>query len=107
MFIPKNRTFIISSGCYSNYDVQTICVAKQDIDVNSLKSEFDVLWEKEYQQREDEWRYNKFTIFIHFLINQKNVVDELEYSEFHIGDYSGDIDLSLRKERGYWRDEEL
>jgi hypothetical protein len=99
MKIPKGRIFIISTGEYSDYDVQTIFQAKEDLDAAELSQEYLKLFPTEAVL------YSLcFTKFIHWLMNIKAVVEEIDYSEWHLGDYST-LTPEVDERRGYYRKE--
>ena len=72
--IPKGALFIISTGEYSDYSVQTICRALVEIDYDILMTEF--LASIDWYPGESE--------YINWLINTKHIAKELDYFEFHI-----------------------
>lgn len=91
MFIKKGVTFVLTSGAYSDYSVYTLCKAKVDLDVDVLRSEYMAL--NPEQNRE----YNfEISAFIKWLVVDKNVAKELEYTEWHLGSY-GTADFSINE----------
>lgn len=93
MNIKKGSFFALTNGCYSDYEMVTICKATQDIDVSALHDEYLSLrpeQAKEFRFKDDE--------FIKWLIVDKKVCKELDYFEWHLGNYSdGEFSLDERK----------
>ena len=73
--IKKGKFILISSGAYSDYGVIIIARTLIDIDIPAL--------EKEYKKLNLKSMYR----FVNWLIFEKNVIEEVDYIEIHLGDY--------------------
>lgn len=92
--IKKDTLFIVTSGVYSNYEVVTLCKARQDIDMDSLRTEY----LKMYPEEAKEYLFEEFK-FTKWLLVDVNIAEELTYAELHLTDYStvNEMDVFFKK----------
>ena len=88
MKIKKGEIFLFSNGEYSDYEIVTICKAKNDIDIETLKEEY---IKNNPDEKEDYFEYYKF---VKWIIVDKRLADEIEYKEWYLGEY-GIADFNL------------
>lgn len=81
--IPKGAIFTITTGEYSDYQTETVCKAIREIDVRSLQDEY----LSEHKEQSVQYRFNS-SVFLSWLINKKEYAEEIDFFEFHIGNYS-------------------
>jgi len=78
--IKKGTMFIISSGEYEDYKVMTICRAKADIDPKALYAEY-----IQVDQQSAEDTISGFGAFAKWMIVDKRLCEELDYTELYLG----------------------
>lgn len=84
--IEKGQIFLLSSGQYSDYSVETVCRAIADFDMGEITREY----RAEYP---DEERYNNLEAF---LINVKKVAEEIDFIEIHRDFWEGEITVQKK-----------
>ena len=89
MLIKKGSIFLVTEGAYSDYQTDMLCKAITDIDVMALQSEYLAL----YPKQSKDFSFDEYQ-FCEWLVDDKKVCKMLEYSEWHLGDYS-EIDFSV------------
>lgn len=85
--VGKGKHLLMSSGCYSDYYIMGLFIAKQDIDLDALLVEFEK--DHPYVEIPDHWEKGprwKRKDFIEFIIN-KDLLERIPYFEFYTGDY--------------------
>ena len=83
--IEKGKLVVISQGEYSDYQVLGVFIAEERFNPDDLKDEYLKLCPEEKQPYKFEERK-----FLNFVISKK-LLKEIEYCEFHLGNY-GKID---------------
>jgi len=95
MKIKKGELIVLTSGEYSDFIVETVCIAVDDLDLNKLEIEFLETHTKEGCNHEED--------FIKWIVVDKRLVVELPYKEVNVGTY-GDVKLKINEEKITWRD---
>lgn len=83
MIILKDTIFLLTRGEYSDYDAITLCKASIDIDIMALRGEYMALHpEQNYDYKFDVYQ------FVKWIIVDKEICQELDYQEWHLGSYA-------------------
>ena len=99
MIIEEGEIFILTTGQYSDYTLLAPCRANQDIDIESLGTEYAQLRRKQGKS----W-WGSIYGFVKWIVVDKKLADELPFREWNIefgpdGAYS-----SLEEPDTFWRD---
>jgi hypothetical protein len=78
--IPKGATFTVTSGCYSDFMVQGVFLARAEIDVERLRDE----WLAAHPEQNKQYSFNDSG----FLASMAALMEPIESWELHLCDYS-------------------
>ena len=78
--VKKGELLVLTTGEYSDYELITICRAKQDIDLKSLAEEYRQI--RRAQDRHSWWGAPDG--FTKWIIVDKNLADEVPYRECRV-----------------------
>ena len=82
--------FIFSNGEYSDYEVCTLCRATEDINIKIVKRQYFA----KFPNDKENYCFSH-DAFMKWLIVDKKLAEELDYTNFHLGSY-GEADFELR-----------
>jgi hypothetical protein len=88
--VKKGQQLLLTEGEYSDYSVIGIFTAKEDLNTKELKAEY----LKSYPKQDQPYRSDHHK-FVNWLCNTKNLVDEVDFRELHIGSYSSLSDMEI------------
>ena len=87
--IKKGELFMFSEGNYSDYQINAVCRAKKNIDIEAAKQEYFEL----YPKQEEDYAFEPYR-FIKWIIVDKDLAEEIiQYKEWYLGEYSADFSL--------------
>ena len=83
MNIAKGTLVAISEGEYSGYRIIAAGNALEDLDLNALKEE----WLKLHPEQAEDYHFEEYQ-FVKWLVVDKQLIEEVAITEWHIGSYS-------------------
>jgi len=81
--IPKDSFVMLSRGEYSDYTVLTFGKALEDIDIDSLIEEYLSI----HPEQSKRYCFKEYA-FLKWLCVDRKLIEELDYIEYHIYDFS-------------------